>query len=193
MLLLAVAVALPAWGQGLPSHAEPAAVVLRAQALTLAREIVGEANLREDARLQLQVLGAGIPELIESALLQALRERGIPAAVTDAYEVPDVLLRVLVLKQETSYDPVPEGGFRRTLATVVDVTLEDRAERQTRFLGQFDEMLADTVHRKEETVARDEKAPPAGSRPSAVEKVLAPLVVVAGAVIIVYLFFTVRS
>jgi hypothetical protein len=193
LLVLAVVCGIPARAQDASRVPEPALVKLRNQTLTLARRIVDAAELPAGSRVAPRIQDPGAVGITEMSLLQALQERSMQSPTDTAGDSSVHALRVLVLRQDVVFGALLEGGYRRSVTTILDAALEEREPKQLRYLGQFEASEVDTVSEVETLPARRNAGATSGQQKGTVDKIVLPLVVVATAVTIVYLFFTVRS
>jgi len=133
------------------------------------------------------VEGVDLKTGVENAFLEALSRKGVNGAVSSVAELRNPRLRISVLDQSVSYLPLSTSQFERRVKSTVEARFEDDVHNIMTFLGVFSQESVDTVATRGETMASAEPDE------NFFEHVLAPIVLVAASVVIVYLFFTVRS
>ncbi len=166
-----------------------AMTVLRDQASSIAEEILDSLRLApaSTGRVSVSVRGGGTHDIVENAMLEALQRRGVKATLRRESLVDEPnSLHLFVLEQNVVHD-----ASKETAGWNIRTTLEVRVgeEETSRYAGKFSRNVRDTVSGHEYTGSGTGLV---GSD-SFLEKIIEPLVVVAGAFLIVYLFFTVRS
>lgn len=166
-------------------------VILREQASAIAEEILDSLSLSSTStgRVSLSVRGADFPDILENAMLESLQRRGLSGILTEEVSGGNYTLHLLVHEQRADL----EASMGSTAGRSVKTTLEARVREgdgTARYLGRFFRIVSDT------TMAGQQAVPVSnllGGSGSFLDKIIEPLVVVAGAFLIVYLFFTVRS
>ena len=174
ILLLIVAVAaLPAFAQEPGQEGDESAV--RSQLRDVGERIVEAAQLNPGSSVVLAVDAAQRRTIVENAFLESLQKRGVRAMLEgDRDSVQTPILRISDVRWDRSGPP------DAVLRTELDARVEDPGSGAVRYLGHF---VSDTQG----------KAIPAVQSETILGKILEPLVVISGTVLIVYLFFTVRS
>lgn len=166
--------------------------ILRSQVQAIAEEVGKEIKLGPDSRIGLQIEGTDNKVITENAFIQELEKKNYRAVLSK--ENVDAVLEVLVLAQGVTYEELAQERWKRTIRTTLEVRLRSPRTEEVQFLGNHDYAKVDTVaHKEEGWWASESKAFFAGVSPSLFERVLTPLVVITGSVIVVYLFFTVRN
>jgi hypothetical protein len=164
-------------------------VVVRAQLQSIADEVIDSARFDVQARVAVFVEGEGSRTLTENAFIEALQKRKHSSIVMDTASVHQ-LLRVYILSNEIKVRELNASVSERITRTTLEARMAAGAEHNVRMLGTFLRETIDTV-----------QAPALGLIPAVrnndengiLQRMLTPLIVVGGAVLIVYLFFTVRS
>ncbi|MGB2867673.1 MAG: hypothetical protein WBD36_04435 [Bacteroidota bacterium] len=181
---VAVIVAGVTWFSSLRAQdTKPALTVFRSMAQNIADEVSGNLAVERSKRISLVVESARLRIVLENAFLEALRKNGYRAGIHDPSA--DASLKVLSLEETMRYDERGYGTLERTISLTLEIRIDSGEE--SRMLGNPARQVKDTVDEREELPAGEE------SRDDGWESVAGPLVVIGAAIVLVYLFFTVRS
>jgi hypothetical protein len=167
-------------------------VVLRAQAGSAAEEAIGTMgeSLKGIDQLRLSVEGGSSRILIENAFLDILNRMGIRTVVQLPQEGGHPALRVVVLDQSIRYTNLSSGDYRREVKTSFEARGNRSDSSSTKYFGTFNRIDTDTVGFREDVGLLP--ATQEGDR-TLFDKLVGPVVLIGGAFLIVYLFFTVRN
>lgn len=143
--------------------------------------------------VQLKVEGNELTSVIENAFLAVLRSKGIQVNLAPEKNTHSHDLRLLILQQTVSYSNLPNGQFLRHSTLSLEARLVSPTNLEVVLLETHKKSQSDTVQSKENwpllltdpTVEMEEE--------SIFTKLISPLIVVTGAVLIIYLLFTIRS
>ncbi len=165
------------------------AVVERTQLRSIAEESLDQAQLDPKDRVAILVEGDGPRALVENAFIDALQKRNfIP--VTDAGTASEQSLHVYLLECAMRVRELDPPRKERTVSTELEIRTVKGLKHETRVLGTFRRVDKDTAQAFPENRA----AIPLPQRDEgALQRLLTPFIVIGGAVLMVYLFFTVRS
>lgn len=188
ILLLAASVMCPAQDGGLSS----ALSVLRSQAGSISVDMLKAIGPTYPLELQLVIEEAALPSVVENAFLETFNQRGIRIGRSELFGDGDNRLTVLVLEQRALFDSLESGLYRRTVRTVLEGRFAPAGGAALRYLGSFERMAVDTV-RDRDALPWARQDVTAGQESSTFSKIIAPLVIISGAALIIYLFFAVRS
>ncbi len=157
-------------------------MVKHAKFRSIAEELVGDFHISQGKRLVVALESQQQKTAFENILLEALKARGATGRlwIGGGHE-EDSVLRVAVLAQEVVRSDLGEGNTRRTTEVIVDARIEIPAG----------EVLAQKVFRR--SVSDTLRADVPMQEMTVVERLLEPAIVIAGAILVVYLLFTVRS
>ena len=172
LLILAVA-AFPAFAQEPGQEGDE--VVVRSQLRDLGERVVEKAQLSPGSTVVLAVDAPQRKTAIQNAFLESLQKRGIRVILEgerDSVRVP--VLRLSDVRSDRSRMPDV------VLKTELDARVEEPVSGDVRYLGHF---VSDAQGQGMSVVQSE----------TILGKILEPLVVISGTVLIVYLFFTVRS
>jgi hypothetical protein len=165
------------------------AAVARSQLRSIAEETLDRAQLDQKYRVAVIVEGEGPRALAENAFVEALQERNyIP--VMDIGGASGQSIRVYFLGFDVRVRELDHRNMERTVSTELEVRTVKGLQHESRVLGTFRREDKDTAQTFPEN--RMPVAAPHGDE-GTVQRMLAPLIVISGAVLIIYLFFTVRS
>jgi hypothetical protein len=167
-------------------------LVLRSQAASVAEQALGTIglSLKGVDQIQLSVEGGSSRSLIENAFLESFGRQGIHTTLQTMQGGGSRTLQVTVLDQAVRYTNLASGDYRREVRTSIEASDIKRDSSVARYLGMFTKSDIDTVGFREDI----------GMMPSSREgektlfdKLVGPVVLIGGAFLIVYLFFTVRN
>lgn len=171
-------------------------VVLKTQVASIAEEIVTKNKIvfGDSITVELKIEGGLHQTLTENAFTDALNRLGCRVMVGTKETRPTNSLQALVLEQNVRYSEKTASGFERKTRTVLEARYQRGADGGVQYLGVFTRESVDTV------LQRDELALPALNHESSKEnsvsffdRIAGPALIITGAFLIVYLFFTVRN
>lgn len=171
------------------SIAVSGAIVIRSQVQSIAEETIDQAKLDPKGRVAVIVEGEGPQALVENAFIEALQKRNyISVAKTSA--ATEQSINIFLLDSDVKVRELEPKKMERTIRTILEVRIVKGTERETHVLGPFHRETKDTAQ-----VFPDVRLPLASSSggEGALQRLLTPLMVITGAVLVIYLFFTVRS
>ena len=173
LLLIVAMAALPAFVQEPGPEGDESAV--RNQLADLGEQVVNTAQLSPGSSIQLAVSASRRKTIVENAFLESLQKRGVRVLLkSEPDSVQEAVLRISDVRWERGGPP------DAVLKTELDARVEDPVSGTVRYLGHF-------------TSNEQGKGTPAVQSETILGKILEPLVVISGTVLIIYLFFTVRS
>jgi hypothetical protein len=167
-------------------------LVLRSQAGGVAEEALNKVgtSLKGVDQIILIVDGGSARALIENAFLELLNRQGIHTSLRPEQAVGNRVLQVVVLEQGVRYVGLSTGEYRREVRTAIEARDVPRDSSATKYVGTFSRSDIDTVAFREEggmlPLARD-------SERTLFDKLVGPVLLIGGAFLVVYLFFTVRN
>lgn len=140
--------------------------------------------------VEVAVTGGTARLLVENAFLEMLGRKGIRVSLLSPPSRVKQSLQVVILDQSVRYEGLANGEYRRDIQTAIEARRTSNDTAATEYLGLFKRQDVDTVAFREEaglvTDVRD------GER-TLVDRLLGPILMIGGAFLIVYLFFTVRN
>lgn len=182
------------------AYAQPSdiasSVVLKNQAMSIAEEIVAKNKIvfGDSSAVGLFVEDSPRQTLTENVFTDALSRLGYRVLIGAKETRTTNAIQVLVLEQSVRYSEKTAGGFERKTRTVMEARYQGGADDAVHYLGLFTRENIDTV------LQRDELALPAFNPESSKEnsssffdRIVGPALIITGAFLIVYLFFTVRN
>jgi hypothetical protein len=167
-------------------------LVLRSQAGGVAEATLGKLSttLNGLEQIDLEVVGGSARVLIENAFLELFNRQGIHTSLRHSQGAGKRILQVTVLEQGVQYVGLSTGEYRREVRTSVEARDVPRDSSSTQYVGTFSRVDIDTVAFREEVGVM----PPArDSERTLFDKLVGPVLLIGGAFLIVYLFFTVRN
>jgi hypothetical protein len=163
--------------------------VVRSQLQSIADEVVDSAKFDIKGHVAVLVEGEGLRALAENAFIEALQKRNYASVLIDTTAINQIL-HVFLLNTEIKVRELDTKLSERNIRTTLEARMVKGAEREVRILGIFHRETKDTAQ-----VFTPGVFPPVpkNDENGILQRVLTPFIVVGGAVVIVYLFFTVRS
>ncbi len=168
-------------------------LVIRQQFGSIATEASDSVRLAPGSSVSLSVVAAKDRSLAENAFIDALRHKGVGTWVAGNRDSSDALLTVNVLTDKVGFEQLRHDVFARTVETEVEVRAEFRTDRPAQALGIFRRMLRDTVSQQEADLYPRFGGAVSDEESGFFQRLISPLVVLACGMVVVYLFFTVRS
>jgi hypothetical protein len=163
--------------------------VVRLQLQSIADEVVDSAKFDGQGRIAVFVEGEGQRTLAENAFIGAIQKRNYSSVVIDTVS-KNQILHVFLFSPEINVRELNSKFSERNIRSTLEVRIEKGAEREVRMLGTFHRDTKDTVQafmaEFHPVVQKDDEA-------GILQRMLTPFIVVGGAIVIVYLFFMVRS
>ena len=158
------------------------ALAVYGQLKSVAEELAAEFSMGRGQRFALTVESQFKKTVVENVLLEVLKDRGAMVHLATAVgSAVDSLLRVVVLVQEAKRNELEDGMAVRYVETVMDARIETRSGTVPA-QKIFRRLNTDTLRvRSWSTDA------------SLLERLLEPAIVIGGAILVVFLLFTVRS
>lgn len=188
MVTVAAWVQAPAQATGLAS----VLTVFRAQAGSISSEVLAAIGEPLPVAVRLSVEQAPLASVVEYAFLETCAEQGITVRNAASTTENSNHVRILVLEQRAVFDSLDSGLYLRTVRTTCEGRFSPGDGEAVRYLGLFEQTTTDSVESREPMPwTRVETIPE--EQASVFSKVLAPLLIISGAALIVYLFFAVRS
>ena len=167
-------------------------LVLRSQAGSVAEETLGKLgmSLKGLDQINLNVEGGSARPLVENAFLDLLNRLGIHTSLQPGQGVGKRVIGVTILEQGVRYVGLSTGEYRREVRTSIEARDAPADSSSIQYLGTFSRVDVDTVAFREEVgllpVARDRER-------TLFDKLVGPVLLIGGAFLVVYLFFTVRN
>jgi hypothetical protein len=163
-------------------------VVIRSQFQSIADEVISKAGFDSSARIDIIVEGEKWRALAENAFIEALRNNGnIP--VFGSETGADRVLHLFILSTSQKAKSIGGDKFEREIVTSLEARTELKGGNDIKLLGTFRRSWVDTSNVLPDSGFPDDNKEKTGVLPL----LLTPLVVIGSAILIVYLFFTVRS
>lgn len=163
--------------------------IVLSQLQSIADEVLDSAKFDVKGRVAVLVEGEGPRTLAENAFIEALQKRNYTSVVIDT-TATNQTLQVFLLNTEITAKELNAKVSERNIRTILEARTVKGVEREVRLLGTFQRETKDTAQ-----VVTAGMLPPAqkSDENGILQRMLTPFIVVGGAIVIVYLFFTVRS
>jgi hypothetical protein len=166
------------------------AAVIRSQLQIIADEVVDQAKLDTMDRVSVYVEGEAWRSLVENAFIEALQKRNYITVLGTGTKSFGQTLQIFLLGTDIRVREINTKLFERSISTSIEVRKIVGTSRQASLLGTYSRQALDTAQvypsLQLPLAQKDEKN-------TVLQTLLTPLIVVSGAVLIIYLFFTVRS
>lgn len=194
LLLRAIALILASGSTDLQAQQSPAGALLtlRAQAASIAGEAwssLADSSLRP-GDIWVVVEGGTAKRVVENAFLEFLSQRGYRPLLGTRQDQGGERVQVTVLEQTVLYKLLQNGNSEREIRTAMEIRLIAGREETVRRAGPFRRAIVDTVAiRDDEGLAGLRNA----EEPSFVDRIVGPVLLIGGAFLVIYLFFTVRN
>jgi hypothetical protein len=164
-------------------------LVLRMQLQSIADEVVEQANLDQKIRVALFVEGEGPRSLAENAFVESLQKRSF-TSVLEVGTSLEQTLQVFFLSTNIKMRELDAKYSEREISTALEARTVIGTEHKVRLLGTFHRATKDTAL---VFPSLPLSIVPANEKESVMQRLLTPVIILGGAVLIVYLLFTVRS
>jgi hypothetical protein len=163
--------------------------VVRLQLESIAEEVVDKTLFNHDDRIALWVEGEGPQTLAENAFIEALQKRKY-TTILNTGSLSEQTLHVFLLKTQSTVRKLNDSSFERETQSTLEARTVTGKEREVHLLGIFHRELKDTAQ-----VFPSTQLPliPVIEHENLMQKLLTPIIVISGAILMIYLLFTVRS
>ena len=167
-------------------------LILRLQATSIAEEtfVRLSRSLSGVDQIAVSVEGGASRTLVENAFLDLLGRKGIHASLQTQPTSSTNHLQLTVLDQSIRYAGMVSGEYRREVQTAIEARRTSNDSAVVEYLGLFKRQDVDTV------AFREDGGMPGAARETErtlFDRLLGPVILIGGAFLIVYLFFTVRN
>jgi hypothetical protein len=164
--------------------------VIRSQLQRIADEVVQKANLDTASSIAVFVEGEGWRSLAENAFIESLQEKGYRTLLGMGNSSPGQSLQIYLLDTEIKLREIHPGLSERSVRTTLEARKLTGPDRNVDLIGTFYRQSLDTAMI---FPALEFRAEQKDEKTGTLQKLLTPVIVISGAVLIIYLFFTVRS
>jgi hypothetical protein len=163
--------------------------IIRSQLQSIADEVVDSVQFDVKERVAVFVEGEGLRMLTENAFIEALQKRHYTSVVIDTASIHQII-HVFIFNAEIKVRELNTKYSERNIGTTLEAKAVLGADRQVRMLGTFHRETKDTAF-----VFASGLNPAVQKNDDSgfLQRMLTPFIIVGGAIVIVYLFFTVRS
>jgi hypothetical protein len=169
------------------------AMVLRHQLGSIADEVVGKLQLSSGSAVYVAVQPYTGKELAENAFAEALQNRGFRPLMKMTSDTGATTLKVSVLNDRAQFREINQKTSERIVQTDLEVRVENAKGESLASLGMFHRIGVDTVGAKDIEVIAPHQGSEVDEDTTFFQRFVGPLIVLASGIIVVYLFFTVRS
>jgi hypothetical protein len=132
-------------------------------------------------------------ELVENAFVKSLQNRGFRPFLKPMRDSLAINLRIAVLNDRARFKEIAQSSYERIVQTELEARTERDNGESLSYLGIFHRVTSDTVSSKDMEVPVQHRGDVGDEDATLFQKVVGPLIVLASGILVVYLFFTVRS
>lgn len=169
------------------------ATVIRQQWESLAQEVVDKLTLAPHTKIALWVQPVADSVSAQNAFLENFLHRGYAPTLNPTKDSDEVKLTVAVLTDRTQMKEIAKDTYQRTVQTDIEPRTERSNGQSVEVLGVFHRALVDTVSAQEAALPLPTPSASGNEDATLFQRVVGPVIVLASSIIVVYLFFTVRS
>ena len=163
--------------------------IIRSQLQSIADEVVDSAKFDEKVRVAVVVEGEGLRTQTENAFIEALQKRNYTSVVIDT-TATNQRLHLFIFNTEMKTRELGTKLSERDIRTTLEARMVSGADHEVHMLGTFRRETKDTA---QVFTAGMLQAGQNNEESGILQRVLTPFIIIGGAIVIVYLFFTVRS
>lgn len=169
-----------------------APVVLRSQAGSIVEEAWSHLadSLRRDGDIRVFVEGGSAKRIVENACLEFLGQHGFRAQLVQSPQRGGEVIQVTVLEQSVQYRLLANGQSHREVRTVMEMRRTTARDEIVKYAGPFQRHAVDTVAVRDDGGLAELRN---AEERSFVDRIVGPVLLIGGAFLVVYLFFTVRN
>lgn len=175
------------------SQERSTAMIIRQQFASIADEVVQKLQPAHNANVGITVEANRYRSLAENAFLQSLQQKGYSASLGRGRDSDEAVLDVNVLTDQVAFEGIGQRGYARTVQTGIEARVEYPKMDSAAVLGLFQRISRDTVAQRDPGIPVTSGALSYDEESSIFQRFLGPLIVLASSIVVVYLFFTVRS
>jgi hypothetical protein len=163
--------------------------VFRSHLQSIAEEVIDSASFDTNSRVALLVEGEGSRRVAADAFIEVLQKRNFNPVLFDSASGSQSL-QVVLLNTEVKVRELDGTVSERIFQTTLEARTVKGADLKVHVLGTFHRESKDTVQTSKAGVPFVSQK---NDEQGILQRMLTPLVVIGGVIVIVYLFFTVRS
>lgn len=164
-------------------------VIVRHQLKSIAQEVLAKSKFDPKVRVILNVEGDGPRSLAENSFIEIFNDQHFSSILLQR-SIDEQTLSIYLLGVTVTSRQLDSKLFERRCQTKLDARTVTGLDHETQFIGTFQRESLDTVH----TFSSFDFFPEQITDKSNLsQRLLTPLILIGGAILIVYLFFTVRS
>jgi hypothetical protein len=163
---------------------------IRMQLQSIADEVIGQAKLDPKYQVVLHVEGEGPQSLAENAFVETFQKQNY-TLVLSAGKASEQALEVFLLSTNIKLQTVDTKYSERNIRIALEARTVVGKERKVHLLGTFHREVKDTAQIFPSIQLLGAQVDE--GEENLMQKLLAPFIVLSGAILIVYLLFTVRN
>jgi len=168
-------------------------MLVRQQFSSIAREVVDTLQLAAECKVLLSVQPSPRTDVAENAFADALMHKGYQTFLLPGHDSGSVRLNINVLSEGARFREIGRSMYVRTVQTAVEARVERPNGEAVEVLGLFQRIASDTVSAPDAEVSLQRPERGTEAEATIFERLIGPLIILASGIMVVYLFFTVRS
>lgn len=169
------------------------AMVIRNQLGGIAEEVVGKLQLEAKSAVAVFVQPSARRNLAENAFVESLQNHGYRPILNRRVDTAGINLMVTVLSDRAQFKEISQKAYERTVRTELEARTERDNGESIAYLGVFHRLSCDTLSVKDTEVSVPIHENGADEETTFFQRLVGPFIILASGIIVVYLFFTVRS
>ena len=169
------------------------ALLLRKQFQEIADDVVAKFTIVPPNNVVVSVESPYPVTSVQNAFLDALQRKGCQPFLHANGDSVSAALTVTVLHEKVTFEDFGGKNFLRTVESEVEARIEFGSFKSAQYLGTFRRSARDTVQEREPEYVKTPLGSLHEEDASTFQRLVGPLIVLASSVLVVYLFFTVRS
>lgn len=168
-------------------------MVLRQQWGSVADEIVDRLQLAPNTAVWLSLQPTPDSGVAQNAFLEVLLHRGYPASLKSRGDSAEVKLAISALTDRALFKETGQTSYERNVQLDVEARTERNNGQTVAVLGVFHRAVTDTVFVKDNDNPMSRREDVRDEESTLFQRFVGPFIALASGIMIVYLFFTVRS
>ena len=169
------------------------AMVIRQQLGSIAEEVADKLQIVANSAVIVSVQPHSERELAENAFVKSLENRGFRLFLKPTRDSGAVNLRITILNDRAQFKETAQHTYERIVQTELEARTERDNGESIAYLGTFHRVSSDTVSLKDAEVPVQRQGEIGDEGATLFQRLVGPLIVLASGIIVIYLFFTVRS
>lgn len=167
--------------------------IIREQVRSMAEDIAERAGFGTARAVSLIVQPPASAEVATNVFVDVLQQRGCRVFVGSVPDTAGMVLAVSVLGEGAQFRQLGDSSYQRVVQTELEARTQRPDGEVLAVLGSFRRTATDTVSKKDPRFFSGRSSAGETESSTLFERLIGPVIVLASGIMIVYLFFTVRS